>query len=103
VNLASQGVAMDTQPLCSPHLIYILISQDRGQERPLKFAYRLGIWNTVSVHLQNDSFELLFHGGISLRNQTSGEKNKGCDIGYALAACSREGANNVDARTVTAF
>jgi len=32
-----------------------------------------------------------------------GGKNKGCDIGYALAASSREGANNVDARTVTAF
>ena len=31
------------------------------------------------------------------------ENRKGCDIGYALAACSREGANNVDARTVTAF
>jgi len=30
-------------------------------------------------------------------------KIKGCDIGYALAACSREGANSVDARTVTAF
>ena len=32
-----------------------------------------------------------------------GGKFKGCDIGYALAACSREGASNVDARTVTAF
>ena len=31
------------------------------------------------------------------------EKIKGCDIGYALAACSREGANSVDACTVTAF
>ena len=27
---------------------------------------------------------------------------KGCDIGYALAANSCEGVNNVDARTVTA-
>jgi hypothetical protein len=32
-----------------------------------------------------------------------GGKVKGCDIGYALAAGSREGANGVDARTVTAF
>jgi len=28
---------------------------------------------------------------------------KGCDIGYALAANSCEGVNNVDARTVTAL
>jgi len=94
---------VDTEPLCSSQLIYILLPENCGQECPLKFPYRIGIWNTVSVHLQNDSFKLFFHGGISMRNQTSGEKNKGCDIGYALAACSREGANNVDARTVTAF
>jgi hypothetical protein len=30
-------------------------------------------------------------------------KIKGCDIGYALAARSREGADSVDACTVTAF
>jgi hypothetical protein len=30
-------------------------------------------------------------------------KGKGCDIGYALAAHSCEGANSVDARTVTAL
>src|SRR5438128_3572223 len=29
------------------------------------------------------------------------ENSKGCDIGYALAASSCEGANNVDACTVT--
>ena len=32
-----------------------------------------------------------------------GTKLKGCDIGYALAADSCEGANSVDACTVTAF
>jgi hypothetical protein len=57
----------------------------------------------VLRHLHNESFELLFHGGISLRRQLREENIKGCDIGYALAACSREGVNNVDARTVTAF
>ena len=31
------------------------------------------------------------------------ENGKGCDIGYALAASSCEGANNVDACTVTAL
>src|ERR1700759_1075558 len=31
------------------------------------------------------------------------QKSKGCDIGYALAAGSCEGVNNVDACTVTAL
>jgi hypothetical protein len=31
------------------------------------------------------------------------KNSKGCDIGYALAASSCEGANNVDACTVTAL
>jgi hypothetical protein len=31
-----------------------------------------------------------------------GENRKGCDIGYALAADSCEGANSVEACTVTA-
>jgi hypothetical protein len=31
------------------------------------------------------------------------EKGKGCDIGYALAASSCEGANSVEACTVTAL
>ena len=31
------------------------------------------------------------------------EKGKGCDIGYALAISSCEGANSVDACTVTAL
>jgi hypothetical protein len=31
------------------------------------------------------------------------ENSKGCDIGYALAANSCEGANNVDVCTVTAL
>jgi hypothetical protein len=30
-------------------------------------------------------------------------KDKGCDIGYALAASSCEGVNSMDACTVTAF
>jgi hypothetical protein len=33
----------------------------------------------------------------------SSRNRKGCDIGYALVACSCEGADNVDARTVTAL
>jgi len=36
-------------------------------------------------------------------NSTERKKGKGCDIGYALAASSCEGARGVEARTVTAF
>ena len=40
-------------------------------------------------------------------NQTCGDegagKGKGCDIGYALSISSREEANSVEARTVTAL
>ena len=99
MGLGAQGVitkvTLDIQPT--------FLMQNCGQECPLKFSYRIGVSKATPVHLQNESFEFFFHGGILLQNQTSGENNKGCDIGYALAACSREGASNVDARTVTAF
>ena len=36
-------------------------------------------------------------------NDENTRKGKGCDIGYALAAGSCEGANNVEACTVTAL
>ena len=93
---------MDAQFLCSFYLISICLSQNRGQECLLEFAYRSGILKAGSVHLQNDLFELFLHGGISRGARKQGEKFKGCDIGYALFACSREGASDVDARTVTA-
>ncbi len=35
--------------------------------------------------------------------RSENKKDKGCDFGYALAANSCEGANSVDACTVTAF
>jgi len=38
----------------------------------------------------------------SVTRKTLG-KGKGCDIGYALAVSSREGAHCVEARTVTAL
>jgi hypothetical protein len=37
------------------------------------------------------------------RAKSATKKLKGCDIGYALAANSCEGVNNVDACTVTAL
>ena len=40
--------------------------------------------------------------GTAFRRRTLG-KGKGCDIGYALAASSCEGANSVETCTVTAL
>jgi hypothetical protein len=44
---------------------------------------------------------------LSLGDQAWGEgtleKDKGCDIGYALATSSCEGANSVETCTATAF
>ncbi len=42
-------------------------------------------------------------GGLEGNWNDSGKNSKGCDFGYALAAASCEGANSVDARTVTAL
>jgi hypothetical protein len=44
-----------------------------------------------------------FFWAASLAAIRTREKGKGCDIGYALAASSCEGANSVEARTVTAL
>jgi hypothetical protein len=41
--------------------------------------------------------------GDQLRGKERREKGKGCDIGYALAASSCEGANRVETCTVTAL
>ena len=42
-------------------------------------------------------------GGPVLQQQEGWRKGKGCDIGYALATSSCEGANSVEACTVTAL
>src|SRR6266849_10858381 len=55
---------------------------------------------SVANRTSRVSVEPLLRG--LLRKGTLG-KGKGCDIGYALAASSREEANSVDACTVTAL
>jgi hypothetical protein len=45
----------------------------------------------------------IYFGRSGLRQRRKLGKGKGCDIGYALAACSCEGANSVEACTVTAL
>jgi hypothetical protein len=65
---------MDAQLLCSSHLICIYVSQNGSQECPLEFSHRLGILKAASVHLQNDLFELLLHGGTLARELESREK-----------------------------
>ena len=93
---------MDAQSFCSSHLICIFLSQGGGEEHLVELADRLGVLKAASIHLQNDLFEFFLHGGLTAELEIE-VKIKGCDIGCALDACSREGASDVDARTVTAF
>jgi hypothetical protein len=46
---------------------------------------------------------MLFPGGQAWGREGTLEKDKGCDIGYAPATSSCEGANSVDACTVAAL
>ena len=46
---------------------------------------------------------MLFLGDQACGSKECSEKDKGCDIGYALATSSCEGANSVETCTVTAF
>jgi hypothetical protein len=46
---------------------------------------------------------MLFLGDQACGSKECRKKIKGCDIGYALATSSCEGANSVDACTVTAL
>jgi len=45
----------------------------------------------------------IYSGRPALRQRRKPGKSKGCDIGYALATSSCEGANSVEACTVTAL
>ena len=56
--------------------------------------------NVRSAH--EDSFRRERTNPRKIANLHSGNR-KGCDIGYAPAICSCEGANRVDARTVAAL
>jgi hypothetical protein len=46
---------------------------------------------------------LIAYSETNEKREETGRNSKGCDIGYALAANSCEGVNNVDACTVTAL
>jgi hypothetical protein len=73
-------------------------------------AYRCGVIRIELIAKLSRTGRL--YGEPATRNSAFGEplcgakrweKGKGCDIGYALAASSCEGANSVEACTVTAL
>jgi hypothetical protein len=61
----------------------------------LKRLFTIPVENRIGEQLRMDAAEEWRRGSV--------HQQKGCDIGYALATCSREGADSVDARTVTAL
>jgi hypothetical protein len=82
----------------------------RRQAQDLK--ERIGIADSASGHLLRMAFrhpveehavKNVFSGDPDSRRAGSAGKGKGCDIGYALAISSCEGASSVETCTVTAL
>ena len=46
-------------------LVASVFLEDGQYKALLEFTYRLGIKNVALVHLHNEGFELIFHGGLS--------------------------------------
>jgi hypothetical protein len=65
---AAQGIAVHAQLPGRPTLIALVLLQDGQYELLFEFPDSLGIENIASVHLQDQSFELIFHGvSLSIR------------------------------------
>jgi hypothetical protein len=65
---AAQGIAVHAQLPRRPTLIALVLLQDCQYELLFEFPDSLGIENIASVHLQDQSFELIFHGvSLSIR------------------------------------
>lgn len=47
-------------------LIPFIFLQDRQDESLLELSYTFGIKNVAAVHLQDECFQLIFHGSLSL-------------------------------------
>ena len=74
------------------------LGRDGSHDRMLLSAHLRKLWVAFpSVRNAQTIWETGFAAGRTL------EKGKGCDIGYALATGSCEGANSVETCTVTAL
>jgi hypothetical protein len=60
-NSAAEGVAVHAELAGSLALVPVAVLQDRENELLLEFADGFGIGNTASVHVHNQSFQLIFH------------------------------------------
>ena len=58
---AAQGVAVHTQLARSLALVALAFLQHRENESLLEFTHAFGIGYAVFVHLQDQSFQLIFH------------------------------------------
>ncbi len=64
-NCAAQRIAVHVQLAGGTALVALVLLQD-GQDEPLlKLTHCLGIKNVALVHLHDEGFELIFHGGLS--------------------------------------
>ena len=107
-NGSMQCIAMHAEFIGSLALISSFLPQSSQHESPLEFTDRLIESQTGAVHLLNDRLKLPLHDRLLQKSeactyQEGHQRGKGRDFGYALAADSCEGANNVEACTITAL
>jgi len=65
---AAKGIAVHAQLAGGPTLVPFVFLEHREYEFLFEFPYSLGIENIASINLQDQSFELIFHGvSLSIR------------------------------------
>src|SRR5215813_1927496 len=79
----AKRIAVHSQLPCSAALISFVLLQDGQYELLFEFAYGFGIEDVTSIHLQDQGFELIFHG-VSL---SCGQASQLCR--YAASAIRR--------------
>ena len=62
---AAESISVHPEFARSAALVASVFLEDGQYKALLEFTYRLGIKNVALVHLHNEGFELIFHGGLS--------------------------------------
>ena len=60
---AAQGIAVHAQLASGAALVAFILLEDSDYEPLFEFANRLGVENIALIHLHDQCFQLIFHGG----------------------------------------
>src|SRR5207247_1417047 len=87
----AEGIAMHTQLPCCLALVAPICIKDVHDEAFFEFAYRFRIEDATGVHLNDECFELLFHGFLAFTNPKAGQGVYLCGLAALLleASCRR--------------